>query len=186
MNVMRWGASMIQRTSPAGLILLGAGLALTLPPVRRGLRSSAVAAIRGVMTVSESVQETLSGMREGMENIVSEARGSDGLDDQPCTFLEAARTHGRRAAVAVAGGAMAARDEWKSIISEARDARAGDEDIHDEIRVLIEEDAVDTVRHSAELDVSEGAQVVEDGLDPDIEDIGPDASNPKRPRVKTH
>lgn len=178
MNVMRWGASMLQRTSPAGLILLGAGLALAMPPVRRGLRSTAVAAIRGAMTVSESIQETFSGLREGMDDIMTEARGGDGADDQPCTFLEAARTHGRRAAVAVAGGAMAARDEWKSIISEARYAR--EEDEHEGIRALVDEDAVDTIRN-AEMDVDEGRPA-----DPDIGGMGTDSAKPRRSRTKAH
>lgn len=76
MFIMRSISRIIERTSPTGLIIGGAVLALSLPPVRNLLRSTAVTAIAGALTLSERFQDMLASGRGEMEDIVLEAKMS--------------------------------------------------------------------------------------------------------------
>jgi len=125
MNVLRWGANMIEGASPGGLILVGTMLAIASPPVRRGLRSAAVTATRGVMMVVGAIQGTAATFRENIEDIAAEAKSpinpaSDDESEENCTIAKAAKNHGHRLAVAATAGAMAIRDEMRGIVEEAK------------------------------------------------------------------
>ncbi|MBP2662086.1 MAG: hypothetical protein H6Q71_34 [Firmicutes bacterium] len=124
MNVLRWGTKIIENASPAGLILAGTALALTTPPFRRKLRGVAVMATRGVLVATETVQNTALTLREGLEDIVAEAKASsDPLaedEKNKCTLTTAVKNHGRRLAVTAAAGALAVRDEFNNIVEEAK------------------------------------------------------------------
>jgi hypothetical protein len=124
MNVLRWGANMLENTTPVGLILAGAVLAMASPPVRRGVRSAAVMATRGVLMAAGAVQTTVAAVREDLEDVVAEAQtpadpASDAAESD-CTMVKAARNHGRRLAVTAAAGALAVRDGLQGIVEEAR------------------------------------------------------------------
>ena len=122
MNVLRWGANMIQETSPAGLIFAGALLSLTSPPVRQRLRSAAITATRGVLVAASTVQGTAASMRKGMEDIVTEAKTptDHSAVEERCTLLTASKNSGRRLAVMAATSAMAVREGFQSILEDAK------------------------------------------------------------------
>lgn len=73
MFIMRSISRVIERTSPAGLIIGGAVIALSLPPVRNLLRSAAVTAVAGALTLSERAQNIIASGREGVKDILREA-----------------------------------------------------------------------------------------------------------------
>lgn len=68
--------SLSRMMSPVGLLIGGSLLVLSLPPVRRALRSAAVHAVAGVLILSERVQNMASSGREEIEDIVMEAKMS--------------------------------------------------------------------------------------------------------------
>jgi hypothetical protein len=74
MLIMRSVSKMMERTSPTGLILGGAVLALSIPTVRGLLRSAAVSIVAGTLTLSKRVQNIITSGREGLEDIVLEAK----------------------------------------------------------------------------------------------------------------
>jgi phosphopantothenate synthetase len=77
---------MLERTSPAGLLVGGAVLALSIPPVRRALRSAAVSITAGMLTLTERVQNMMATGREELEDLVVEAKMSQitkDTDDYP-------------------------------------------------------------------------------------------------------
>lgn len=85
MNILRWGANIVRNISPAGLILAGTMLVIASPPLRRGLRTAAVTAMRGVLTAAGTVQGTMSSCRERLEDIAAEAQNEQ---DSPWNGLE--------------------------------------------------------------------------------------------------
>lgn len=78
---MRMGARVLERISPLGLIIGGASLALSIPPLRKGLRKVAVMAVGGVMMVADQVQSLMARGREEAKDIIAEASMSDLEDD---------------------------------------------------------------------------------------------------------
>lgn len=124
MNVIGMGTRMfgrMSRMSPAGMLLVGGAAVLAFPAVRYGLRSAAVMTTRGMLAITDSLQSATASMREGMEDIVAEARTAS---EEQRTFMSTARTHGRRMAINAAAGAIAVREGLRNIVEEARDARA--------------------------------------------------------------
>ncbi len=63
---LKWGMKVLNRTSPLTFIAGGVILAFS-PSVRRGLRSVAVKATTGMLSVSEN-------LREGIGSIIAEAK----------------------------------------------------------------------------------------------------------------
>lgn len=133
MNFMRLGSGLLQRVTPAGLILTGATLALTLPPVRNGLRGAAVLTAKGVLMVADEIRSAGAHLKEEVEDIVAEARMGDGNDawaDEVEDLKERVKQGRRKLAVATAAGALALsdrvkslKDDFDSIIEEAKMAR---------------------------------------------------------------
>jgi len=56
MQILRWSAQMLENASPAGIIIGGTALALSLPIVRKGLRCAAVATARAVISVIDEAK----------------------------------------------------------------------------------------------------------------------------------
>lgn len=128
MNVLRWGVHALEKTTPAGLIIAGTALVLACPPIRRRLRLAAVAAARGTLTVTAALHAGMMNLREGMEDLVAEAKDCTAEMTEQSTetchdFAQAFKRQGRRVAVTATGGVMAFRDELKSIFDEARSER---------------------------------------------------------------
>jgi hypothetical protein len=128
MNVLRWGVNIMENTSPIGLVLAGTVLAMASPPVRKGVRSAAVMATRGLLTAAGAVQTTIAAFRENMKDVVAEAQTpadfSSGTAPDSCTLAKAAKSHGRRLAVTAAAGALAVRDGLHGIVEEAKSGQA--------------------------------------------------------------
>lgn len=172
MNVLRWGANMIENASPAGLILAGTAVALTSPPIRKQLRSVAVMATRGVLMAADTLQSTAATLREGVEDIVAEARvpaeASTGDTVQDCNLMQAVKNHGRQLATTAVAGALAVREGLNSIVEEAKEERqAASQEEMNEMPSSLES-------QSDQADGLEAAEI----------DIGPDSTRRKRSRSK--
>lgn len=167
MNMLRWGSRVLQQSSPAALIVGGAALAMTLPPVRRGLRATAVLATRGVLMVADKINYLGASLQESAEDLLAEARepmlgAGEAMQDKWDEFRSQAKQRHRKLAVAAAGGYLAAkervdtlRDNWDSIVEEAR--QSNDESI-----------APDNPAGPENAEES----VIQDGLEADVVDIG--------------
>jgi hypothetical protein len=120
MNILSFGSRFIHRMSPVGLVAGTVALALVVPPVRRGLRSIAVTAAGGVLSVTDEAKKLIGQSREGVQDIVSEAKSGDCCPS--CDFsaeAETVRSAPRKLAVAATMGVLAARDKAKSVIDNA-------------------------------------------------------------------
>lgn len=133
-NVLRMGSRMINGTSPVLLAATGAMLALTLPPVRRTIRSAAVLATKGVLIAGDEIKEITGRLRENAESIVQEARET-GEIQCPSEAIHSMRTSakakGRKMAVAATASllamkerAKASQQDLRSIVDEAKDLRS--------------------------------------------------------------
>lgn len=128
MNILRWGANVVEVSSPAGLIVAGAMLAVAFPPVRKTLRGAAVMATRGVLKAADAVKDSTAMIREGLKDMVAEARGPlAGGAAEPTRdgrrIIRGIRRHGRRLAITAAAGALAVHEGLHAIVAEARDSR---------------------------------------------------------------
>jgi hypothetical protein len=124
MDIIGMGTRMagrMSRMSPAGMLLVGGAAVLAFPAVRHGLRSAAVMTTRSVLAVADTLQSTAASIREGMEDIVAEARAAS---EEQRDFMASARDHGRRMAINAAAGAMAVREGLRDIVEAAKEARA--------------------------------------------------------------
>lgn len=75
--LMQIGSRFLQRMSPVGLLLAGTVLALSIPPVRKGIRSAAVMTTRSILMAAGAVQHTGSAIREEVMDIVAEAKETE-------------------------------------------------------------------------------------------------------------
>lgn len=74
-----------------------------------------------MLAVADTLQSTAASMREGIEDIVAEARAAS---EEQRTFMTTVKEHGRRMAINAAAGTMAVREGLRDIVEEAREARA--------------------------------------------------------------
>ncbi len=128
MNIMR----LLSRTSPSAFLVTGAVLALSFPPVRRGLRSVAVLATRGILSVTDQMKNHHEKLKARMDDIVTEARQPgecpvEAATEKIDTLRRTVKGHGRRLAVATAAGVLSVadkakplRDDLRSIVDEAK------------------------------------------------------------------
>lgn len=158
MNILRWGSGLLERTTPAGLMIAGATLALTLPSVRRGLRSAAVLAARGVLSITDEAMSMKDRMAEDTEDLAGESGQKASLKDNWENFKSDVRTQGRRAAVTAAMGALTVSDRAKSFY---RDASGHIQGIVEEAR-----------SGKSQPDGMENPAPVRDGLEAEEIDIG--------------
>ncbi|MEG6585453.1 hypothetical protein [Dendrosporobacter sp. 1207_IL3150] len=116
MNILGYGSRILTRTSPLGLIIGGAAIALAIPTVRKGLRAGAVLAVRGVLSVSEEAKRISTKSRHTMQSMMAEAQGDD-----CCASCEefSKSVHPRRVAIAAAAGMMAASNKAKDLFNNA-------------------------------------------------------------------
>lgn len=122
MNILRFGSHLLRRSSPVGIILGGTALALTIPPIRQGLRSLAVAATRGVLSITDEAKKVTSASRESMEDIISEAKNPDTCCPSCSDFTESVadlKAGPRRLAVAATMGVLSVSDKAKSLYKDA-------------------------------------------------------------------
>lgn len=81
--ILRWGSQMLRGVSPLTLLIGGAAVAMMIPGIRRGMRSIAVSAATGALTVIDGIRHAGDTVHQEMQGIVSEARSSrlpDGLE----------------------------------------------------------------------------------------------------------
>ncbi len=131
MNILRYGTQLMQQATPAGVILTGAAVALAVPQVRHGFRSVAVLIAGGILQVTDQAKVSLAHAKEQMSNFVAEAQDKQcDHEDGWQSLKDTAREHRHRLAVATAAGVLtvtdkanAMRDEFDSIMEEARNAR---------------------------------------------------------------
>lgn len=182
MNILRFGARLISRSSPVLLLAGGAVLALTLTPVRQGLRAVAVQATKGALVVGEGVKNVTARLQAEAAGIVAEARESE---PRACgrslhSLTTCAKAKGRRMAVATTAGVLAVKEqaealqgEFKGIVEEAKERRetkppaAAGGEITD-----------------PGLTSTEGLERLPDGLEAPVAEIGPDAPRKRRSGAK--
>lgn len=135
MNLIRVGSRLLSRTSPMLLLATGAAAALSLPPVRRRLRSAAVTATKGALVVADRVKDIRGKMREKVENVaaregVEEHCSTAKVKENFNSFRNKLKARRRRIAVAATAGVLAVsdkaksvREEFKEIIDEAKASR---------------------------------------------------------------
>jgi len=122
MNILRFGSHMLRRSSPFGIILGGAVLALAIPPVRQGFRTVAVAATRGILSITDEAKRITSTSRENMKDIISEAQDPANCCPSCSSFTESLadlKTKPRRLAVATTMGVLSVSDKAKSLYKDA-------------------------------------------------------------------
>lgn len=122
MNILRFGSHLLSRASPVGIILGGTALALTVPPLRRGLRTVAVVATRGVLSIADEAKRVTAVSRENMESIINEAKDPDTCCPSCADFTESVtdlKTGPHRLAVAATMGALTVSDKAKSLYKDA-------------------------------------------------------------------
>jgi hypothetical protein len=122
MNILRFGSHLLRRSSPFGIILGGAVLALAIPPVRQGFRTVAVAATRGILSITDEAKKITSTSRENMRDIISEAKDSENCCPSCSSFTEGLadlKTKPRRLAVATTMGVLSVSDKAKSLYKDA-------------------------------------------------------------------
>lgn len=169
MNIFHIGSRMLSRSSPVLLAATGAAVVLAFPPVRRGLRSAAVLATKGALMVSDKVKDAAAKMRENAESIMQEAREKEDCND-PCPAVKAVGTSvknkSRKMAVSTTAGLLAlkeqaksAREEWNSIVNEAKELRTAP--------------FVDNKAQPPELNSEKKTGSFSNGLEGEIPDIGP-------------
>ena len=131
MNILRYGTQVIEQATPAGMLLTGAAVALAVPQVRHGFRSAAVLVACGILRAADQVKSTFAHAKEEMSDFVAEAQDKPSCHDENWQSLkDKARKHRHRLAVATAAGvltvsdkATALREEFESIMEEAKNAR---------------------------------------------------------------
>lgn len=77
MNIFRIGSRIISHTSPVAFAATGVALALSIPRVRKGLRTVAAVALAGVLGVADSLRNPSSAERSEM-NIVTKPQETNG------------------------------------------------------------------------------------------------------------
>ncbi|TWH49228.1 hypothetical protein [Sporomusa sp. KB1] len=127
MNVLRWGSRMLSRTTPAGLILTGAAIALATPVVRRGLRSTALLATKGVLAITDQTKGVIARFKEDAEDFMAEARTTEQTTTREISnkwdeVKDHARRHRRRILAATATGVVAMSGKAKKLKHEFHDA----------------------------------------------------------------
>jgi hypothetical protein len=122
MNILRFGSNLLRRSSPLGIILGGAALALAIPPVRQGFRTVAVAATRGILSITDEAKRITLTSRENMKDIMSEAKDPESGCPSCSDFTESLadlKTKPRRLAVATTMGVLSVSDKAKSLYKDA-------------------------------------------------------------------
>ena len=122
MNILRFGSHILRRSSPFGIILGGTVLALAIPPVRQGFRTVAVAATRGILSITDEAKKITSASRENMKDMISEAKDSEMGCPSCSDFTESLadlKTKPRRLAVATTMGVLNVSDKAKSLYKDA-------------------------------------------------------------------
>lgn len=121
MDVLRLGSRMLSRTTPAGLILAGSVLALSMPRVRHRVRSTTALALRGLLSLVEENGVPVMAAADGDHSSSERERRQE--------FRDRSKGSARRVAVGAASGMISASDKAKELY----------EDMTHEIRGIIDE-----------------------------------------------
>jgi methyl-accepting chemotaxis protein len=137
MQVLRIGSRLLERTSPLGLLAAGAVLAVSLPPVRKGLRCAAVVTTRGVLGALDYAQELAANVREQAEDLVAEARSGESCDvtegweeafetakNYPRDLVVSAASAGLAVSERVNEHAKAVKEHVSGVVEEAKSRRS--------------------------------------------------------------
>jgi len=122
MNILRYGSHLLAESTPIGLILGATALALTVPAIGKGLRTLAIVATRGVLSISDEAKKFTSDSRESMEDILSEAKNGEICCPSCSDFKESMadlKTKPRRLVVAATVGVLNVSDKAKTLYHDA-------------------------------------------------------------------
>ncbi|QJW48651.1 hypothetical protein HA075_25210 [bacterium BFN5] len=130
MNVLQWGSRVLTRTSPLGLAVGGAAIALSIPAVRKGLRRTTVIALSGIITATDEAKRLSIQYRQKLHALIDEAKNTEDGKNSCGELAEKLRSQPRRLAVSATAGVLAVSDkakgitnEFKSIVSDAKSLR---------------------------------------------------------------
>jgi hypothetical protein len=176
--ILRWGSHILERSTPAALIVGGAAVALTLPPVRRGLRATAVLATRGILMVADKISDVGASLQETAEDLIAEAREPvpgpvDSIRDRWASIRNRAKRNHHKLAVTAAGGYHAAKERIGAL-------RENLETLAEEARQNDDEPNPSSPANTVGTENGDGSQF-RDSLEADTGDIG---KPPKRARAK--
>lgn len=73
MKILEVASKSLAEASPLTLLLVGVGAWLVFPSLKKGLRTTAVAATKGVIGVTDSVTKFANNVSEGISDVVAEA-----------------------------------------------------------------------------------------------------------------
>jgi hypothetical protein len=115
MNILRVGSRIISRSNPVLLVATGAAIALSLPPVRKGLWSAAIFATRSLIKAKEELQSLGSRLQEEAEKLVAEARYNCDSSRSDCEMIDSmsdsARENGRELVETAVTDSLAVNDK---------------------------------------------------------------------------
>ena len=142
MNIFQFGSRVLSRTSPLGLAVGGAVLALSIPAVRKGLRKTTVVALSGIISVTDEAKRVSAHSRQKLHAFVNEIKQGE-CGDSCQEITRKIRSKPRKLAVAATAGVLTisdkakglatqATDEFKSIVADARSLRDQPNTVQDE------------------------------------------------------
>lgn len=134
MNILQWGSRVLTRTSPLGLAVGGAAIALSIPAIRKGLRRTTVIALGGIITATDEAKRLSIQSRQKLHALIDEAKNTEDGKNSCGELAEKLRSQPRRLAVSATAGVLAVSDkakgianhathEFKSIVSDAKSLR---------------------------------------------------------------
>lgn len=136
MNIFRVGSRIISHTSPAAFVATGAALALSIPLVRRGLRSVAVLAVAGVLGITDSLRNPAPAVKSDIKDDDAETQATKcshrkTTADKINNLHQSTKLHTRQTAGATVSDALAAAVEaenshgkFHDIMQEAKENQA--------------------------------------------------------------
>lgn len=119
MSILQWGSRILTRTSPLGLAVGGAVIALSIPAVRKGLRRTSVIALSGIITATDEAKRLSIQSRQKLHALVAEAKNAECQKASCGELAEKLRSQPRRLAVSATAGVLAVSDKAKGIANHA-------------------------------------------------------------------
>lgn len=159
MNILQWGSRVLTRTSPLGLAVGGAAIALSIPAVRKGLRRTTVIALSGIITATDEAKRLSIQSRQKLHALVDEAKNAEGGKTSCGELTEKLRSQPRRLAVSATAGVLAVSDKAKGIANNATH----------ELKSIVAD--AKSLRDQSSSSSQEASDVVDDGLEGNFVDL---------------